>query len=142
MKILVATNDSDKLILFNSALKKLGHSELMTVSTSHDAIHKSRVEKPDLIILDISMDENHVNEAAQQIREIYLGEWLPILFIANFETEIIKRIIFAGGDDYILNPLDETVILAKLKIMQKLHDMHLKMKKTIASSTYFQPWIR
>jgi diguanylate cyclase (GGDEF)-like protein len=126
MKILVATNDSDKLILFNSALKKLGQSELVTVSSSHDAIHKSRVEKPDLIILDISLDENHINEAAQQIREIYLGEWLPILFIANFESEIIKRIIFAGGDDYIINPLDETVILAKLKIMKKLHDMHLK----------------
>ncbi|MES2219232.1 MAG: EAL domain-containing protein [Pseudomonadota bacterium] len=131
MKILVATNDSDKLILFNSALKKLGHHELVSVTNSYDAIYKSRLEKPDLVILDISIEEKNSPESAKHIREIYLGDWIPILFIVNFEAETIKKIIAAGGDDYLLNPLDETIVLAKLKFMLNLYELRLKNEENM-----------
>jgi diguanylate cyclase (GGDEF)-like protein len=124
MKILVATTDSAKLIMFDAALKKIGHSELLSATNNFDAVHKSRLEKPDLVILDLGKDENA--GTAKQIREIYLGDWIPIIFVANFEAEQIRKIIRAGGDDYLLNPLDDTVVLAKLSLMHKLHELRLK----------------
>jgi diguanylate cyclase (GGDEF)-like protein len=140
MKILVATNDSDKLIMFEAALKKIGHSELISATNFFDAVHKSRLEKPDLVILDLSKDEKNGTESAKQIREIYLGDWIPIIFIVNFDADQIRKIIRAGGDDYLINPLDDTVVSSKLDLMHKLYELRLKnedcMRKfTVLSAT-------
>jgi diguanylate cyclase (GGDEF)-like protein len=126
MKILIATVYSDKLILFDAALKRLGHHELVATNNSFDAIHKTRLEKPDIVVLDISLEDGNGVDYAQQIREIYLGDWIPILFIINADSKLIKKSILAGGDDYLLNPLDEVVVFAKLKLMHSLYELRFK----------------
>ncbi|MBS1172559.1 MAG: diguanylate cyclase, partial [Proteobacteria bacterium] len=52
------------------------------------------------------------------------GEWTPILFLtALVGDDDLARGIAAGGDDYLLKPVSEVVLGAKLRAMQRIIDM-------------------
>jgi diguanylate cyclase (GGDEF)-like protein len=127
MKILVAGNDKDTLALLETILKKLGH-EVLSANNTLDTIQKFRLENPDLVILDSNKNNEEV-ECADRLRDIYLGDWLPIIFIISSENEASKKAILAGSDDYILKPFNEGRVIAKLKLMQKIHEMGLRINE-------------
>ena len=127
MKILVASNDKDLLTQLDAILSKLGY-EILSANNSHDTIQKFRLEKPDLVILDTNSVHNDALDTSRRIREIYLGDWLPIIFITNSDEENINKAILSNGDDYIVKPLNELRVTTKLKILQKIYDMHARIE--------------
>jgi len=82
-------------------------------------------EKPDLILLDIILPGIDGFEVARRIRAMErMGEWTPIIFLtALTKDEDLERGIEAEGDDYLLKPLSEVVLGAKVRAMQRIIQM-------------------
>jgi diguanylate cyclase (GGDEF)-like protein len=86
-------------------------------------------EKPDLILLDIILPGIDGFEVARRIRGTEKpGEWTPIIFLtALTKDEDLERGIEAGGDDYLLKPVSEVVLGAKVRAMQRIIQMRYSL---------------
>jgi diguanylate cyclase (GGDEF)-like protein len=121
MKILVATDSRELLVVIEKALQQAGHFTIF-VDTCADAIDKFRFENPELIILDLDLkheDEDAVS-AARQLRKISFNKWLPIIFIANPDDKNLRKIELAGGDDFLPRTLTESYVTIKIKLFERM----------------------
>lgn len=127
MKILVADDSKTYLMLLTAELKKLGH-EVMAANSGHQALEFFAAQRPDLIILDVVMEDIDGFECAKKIREVSIDDWIPIIFLsASINDESITKGIDAGGDDYLVKPCSDVTLAAKIKAMQRISDMRQKL---------------
>ncbi|MBV9575814.1 MAG: EAL domain-containing protein [Gammaproteobacteria bacterium] len=130
MKILVADDSKTNLALITSSLQRLGH-QVIAAKNGKEAIEQFIKEPPDLIILDVVMEEMDGFECATRLREINSQEWIPIIFLsASVDDTSIAKGINAGGDDYITKPFSEITLEAKIKAMQRISEMRKKLFNT------------
>ena len=85
--------------------------------------------RPDLVLLDIIMPGLDGFEVARRIRQLEKdGEWTPIIFLtARTSDEDLEHGIEVGGDDYLIKPVSEVVLAAKVRAMQRLAQMRYSL---------------
>ncbi|MET2973271.1 diguanylate cyclase, partial [Vibrio harveyi] len=60
-------------------------------------------------------------------------DWIPIIFLSSHEEpEMIAKAIEAGGDDYLIKPVDKLVLNSKLMAMQRIAHMLRELKQATA----------
>ncbi|WP_084715823.1 diguanylate cyclase [Vibrio galatheae] len=112
-------------------LKQLGHTVEMA-SSGEQALELYPKFEPDLVLLDISMPEMDGFEVSMKIRELY-PDWVPIIFLSSHdEPTMIASAIEAGGDDYLIKPVDKIVLNSKLIAMQRIAFMRRELKQKSA----------
>jgi PleD family two-component response regulator len=85
-------------------------------------------ERPDLILLDIIMPGMDGFEVARRIRQLeQSGEWTIIFLTARTGDADLEKAISVGGDDYLIKPVSETVLAAKVKAMQRIAQMRYSL---------------
>jgi diguanylate cyclase (GGDEF)-like protein len=86
-------------------------------------------ERPDLVLLDVIMPGMDGFEVARRIRQMEKdGEWTPIIFLtARTGDDDVERGIEAGGDDYLIKPVSEMVLKAKVRAMQRIAQMRYSL---------------
>lgn len=130
MRILVADDSKTNLAILINSLTHLGH-EVIAARNGAEAIALFKKQRPDLVILDVVMEEMDGFECAKRIRELNTEDWIPIIFLSGaVDDENISRGINAGGDDYITKPFSDITLAAKIKAMQRISDMRLKLCAT------------
>lgn len=126
MKILLVDDTKTERLILTAYLEKLGHS-VECAENGHQAIELYKVEKPDLVLMDVIMPEMDGYEAARGIREDE-SDWVPLIFLSGrVGAEDIVAGIEAGGDDYLTKPVDFTVLQAKMTAMQRISRMRRKL---------------
>ena len=123
-RILIA--DDDKLIhfVYSKIITALGH-ELTKCFDGKKAVDAVRGESFDLIILDNIMPEMNGYEACQEIRRLPNGIAVPIIVVsADDSQESILKFLNAGANDYLLKPISEPILVAKLKNFLKTASLH------------------
>ncbi|MGF1696383.1 diguanylate cyclase [Vibrio kyushuensis] len=109
-------------------LKQLGH-DVEAVSSGKEALAIYLKFDPELILLDITMPEMNGFELSQEIRRLY-PDWIPIIFLSSHEEpSMIAKAIDAGGDDYLIKPVDKIVLNSKLIAMQRIAHMRRELKR-------------
>lgn len=132
MKILLVDDVQMERIQLAIRLKQLGHTVEMADS-GHRALELYRDFEPELILLDISMPDMNGFEVSAQIRKQY-PEWVPIIFLSSHdEPSMIANAIEAGGDDYLIKPVDKVVLNSKLIAMQRIAFMRRELKQKSAA---------
>lgn len=129
MKVLVADDARSSLQLISAYIKEAGH-EVITASDGMAAVEQFKLERPDLVLLDVEMPRLNGIEAARKIRRLceQQNDWMPIVFLSSLsQSSHIVEGIEAGGDDYLTKPVDPTVLNAKLKAMQRIADMRTQL---------------
>ncbi len=112
-------------------LKQLGHM-VEAVSSGQEALDIYSDFDPELVLLDISMPGMNGFELSQKLRQRYT-EWIPFIFLSGHEEpSMIAKAIDAGGDDYLIKPVDKLVLNSKLIAMQRIAFMRRELKKTTA----------
>ncbi|WP_394245440.1 GGDEF domain-containing response regulator [Vibrio astriarenae] len=110
-------------------LKQQGHN-VEAVSGGREALEVFYDFDPELVLLDITMPEMDGFEVAQRIRE-QDDDWRPIIFLSSHEEpHFISKAIDAGGDDYLIKPVDRVVLTAKLTAMQRIAMMRRELQST------------
>jgi diguanylate cyclase (GGDEF)-like protein len=132
MKILLVDDVQMERIQLAIRLKQLGHTVEMADSGQR-ALELYRDFEPELILLDISMPDMNGFEVSAKIRKQY-PEWVPIIFLSSHdEPSMIANAIEAGGDDYLIKPVDKIVLNSKLIAMQRIAFMRRELKQKSAA---------
>ncbi|MGF1754679.1 diguanylate cyclase [Vibrio makurazakiensis] len=112
-------------------LKQLGH-DVESVGSGREALELYADFEPELVLLDITMPDMDGFEVANEIRTLF-PEWIPIIFLSSHEEpEMIAKAIDAGGDDYLIKPVNKVVLNSKLIAMQRIAYMRRELKETSA----------
>jgi len=122
-KILVVDDDFVSRKLMLEILKDKAKCDV--AATGREAIEAYNVsirenDIYDLILLDISMPDIEGLEVLKKIREneeragILLGEGIPIIMVTAHEEPYITA-FNRGCDDYMLKPINASVLLGKIK---------------------------
>ncbi|MEW6680732.1 MAG: response regulator, partial [bacterium] len=115
-KILLVDDDQTILKVASYNLKKAGY-DVLTAINGAEAIRKVEEEKPDLIILDVSMPVVDGYEVCQRIREKQLTSHIPIIMLSvHKEVEDKVKGLKTGANDYIVKPFNPQELLARVEV--------------------------
>lgn len=126
--VLVVDDDRFSRMILKNALEKNGYIYLEAVD-GVEAVEMYQREKPDLILMDVEMPRMGGIEACKRIREIENSSHVMILFVTshNENSEVIEQAFAAGGDDYLLKPINPTVMRQRLKRVLEHSDLMKRM---------------
>ena len=113
MKTVLIVEDNDLNIDLLTQLLE-GQFDLLVAKDGAQGVSMTIEHKPDLILLDISLPVMDGYQAAQSIRQTF--ESLPIIGVsASAMPADIDKAKAAGFNDYLTKPVDEDLLLNKLK---------------------------
>lgn len=121
MKILVVEDSRSNRLLLTQHVEQFGATAL-SAETGEGALEIYKRMKPDLVLLDVVLPDINGFVVAQRIRAMeQQGDWTPIIFLSSLGDDAnIEKGIAAGGDDYLLKPVSQIVLGAKIRAMQRL----------------------
>ncbi len=121
MKILVVEDSRANRLLLTQHVERFGAIAL-PAETGEAALAVFAHQRPDMILLDVVLPDIDGFVVAQRIRAMEKqGDWTPIIFLSSLGDDAsIEAGIAAGGDDYLLKPVSEIVLGAKIRAMQRL----------------------
>lgn len=132
MRILLVDDAQVERMQLQIRLKQLGH-HVEVAASGREALAIYPDFDPELILLDISMPEMDGFQVAAEIRRRYHADWIPIIFLSSHdEPEMIAKAIEAGGDDYLVKPVNKIVLQSKLVAMQRIAHMRRELKQASA----------
>ncbi len=128
MKILVIEDSRTNLAILTAYIERFG-SSVIVAETGEQALQRFAQSRPDLILLDVVLPDIDGYTVAQRIRALEKpGDWTPIIFLSSLgEDSHIEQGIAAGGDDYLLKPISEIVLGAKIRAMQRIVQMRASL---------------
>jgi serine/threonine protein kinase/CheY-like chemotaxis protein len=140
-RIIVA--DDNLLIrkIYENTLQYMGH-EYILCENGQIAYDEFCKDKTDLVILDMDMPVMNGLETCQKIRQLPAGISVPIIIVSAHEgEEDITRGLNAGANDYLIKPIKEAHLIAKLKSFLNVSalkdgDIHLVKKKVQLAGRY------
>ena len=116
-KILLVEDNEMNRDMLSRRLERKGYTVLCALD-GQQGIAKARSEKPDLILMDMSLPVLNGWEATQQLKADAATRAIPVIALtAHAMAEDEKRAREAGCDDYDTKPIDLERLLGK---MQKL----------------------
>jgi PAS domain S-box-containing protein len=128
LTILLVEDMKSQAILMTSLLGKFGHTVHHSL-TGEEAIESFRLIKPDLVLMDITLPGIDGYEATKAIRAEH-KEWVPIIFLSGYQNVADKlRALEVGGDDFFSKPVNHDELVAKLKVMGRIHAMQHKLNR-------------
>jgi DNA-binding response OmpR family regulator len=84
-----------------------------TAESAETALSQVRLERPDLVLLDISLPVMDGLDAMRQFKDQFD---LPVIFVTARRRELDEALgLELGGDDYITKPFDFNVLVAHIK---------------------------
>jgi diguanylate cyclase (GGDEF)-like protein len=131
MKVLLAEDSRANQLLISTYIQEFGH-EVIAVNDGKEAVDAFRNERPDLVLMDVTMPVMDGYQATSEIRKFSaeIDDWVPIIFLSALTQpdDIAKGIEF-GGDDYLTKPIDPVILNAKLVAMSRISKMRNKLEQ-------------
>lgn len=113
-------DEPDILEFLSYNLIKEGY-EVITANNGAEGLKKAKIEKPELILLDIMMPEMDGIEACTEIRKVESLKKTLIVFLTARTEEFSQLAGYdAGADDYITKPVKPKVLMSKIKALLRL----------------------
>jgi diguanylate cyclase (GGDEF)-like protein len=129
MKVILAEDSLTARLMLRAGIEAVGH-QVFLAENGREAVDLLGTHGADLILLDVVMPVMDGIEAARLIRAYCdrLGIWVPIVFLTAMgkDADVVSG-IEAGGDDYLVKPVSEAVLNAKLKAMQRIAEMRREL---------------
>lgn len=133
LKVLVVEDSKVTLKVLCNYLERMGIKPL-AAETGMKAIEMYEREQPDIILLDAQLPDIDGFDIAKKIRSMEQErQWTAIIFLTSMtKDEDLARGIEAGGDDYLMKPISEVVLGAKVRAMRRL----VEMQRSLVDITY------
>ncbi len=113
--ILVVDDEEDIRELLNFNLSEEGYN-VLTASCGASAISAAVKNIPDLIVLDVMMDEISGIGVCRELRNRDITKKIPIIFLSAKTGEMDKILgLETGGDDYVEKPFSVRELISRIK---------------------------
>ncbi len=125
LKVMVVEDSKVTLKALTNYLERMGIRTILTAVDGQTAIEIFRKTRPDIVLLDALLPDIDGFDIAKQFRAMEKGdEWAAIIFLTSMSNdEDLAHGIEVGGDDYLMKPISEVVLKAKIRAMRRLVDM-------------------
>ena len=102
-KILIADDATFMRMMLKDILSHAGFINLIEAKNGREAINLFKVEKPELILLDVTMPDMDGLRALEEIKEI--NPDVKIIMCSSMgQEEIVSECFEKGADDFIMKP--------------------------------------
>jgi adenylate cyclase len=126
-KILVVDDEPFNLDLLEQELTEQGY-HIERANDGAEALEKVPSFQPDVILLDYMMPKMNGLEVLKRLREDKSYQRIPVILLtAKASQEDKVRGLDAGADDYVIKPFDAIELLARVRAMMRIKDMHDKL---------------
>lgn len=113
VKVLIVAQDMDFCNSLEGFLKRQGY-QVVAAYSGQQAIEKAKIEKPQLSLLDINMDDMDGFELLKKFRQID-KEMVITIVTAIKDAEVAQKAIKLGAVNYITKPLDLDLLKRSLE---------------------------
>lgn len=116
-KILAVDDEPDILRLTQYLLESWGY-EVATASNGREAIDVARIELPDLVLMDVNMEEMNGFEACEHLKSDYATSFIPVIMLTS-QDQIHNKVIGLdkGADDYVIKTVDPLELKARIEMV-------------------------
>lgn len=121
-KVLIVDDVATNRIVMKVKLSAAGYLPLVAADGAA-CLAAARAELPDLILLDLLLPDMAGTEVLAQLRADPATRAIPVvIFSASHATEARVKAFRAGADDFLLKPLDDQTLLARIRSLMRTRD--------------------
>jgi len=123
-KILIVDDEPFNLDLLEQELTDQGYV-IERANDGAEALQKVPSFLPDLILLDYMMPKMNGIEVVKQLKQDERYKGIPVILLtAKASQEDKVRGLDAGADDYVVKPFESFELLARVRSMMRIKEMH------------------
>jgi diguanylate cyclase (GGDEF)-like protein len=115
-KKILLIDDSDFFANYiKSILEEAGYT-MLHVNKGEDGLRMVRLEKPDLVLLDVVMPDMDGFQVCRILREAESNNLMPIIMLTSQDNQEDRLVgLELGADDYITKPFDKRELLSRVR---------------------------
>ena len=99
--------------------------QIITAMDGEAAVASAKEQQPDLILLDIMMPKMDGIEVCRRLRADPSLAFIPIIMVtAKSDSKDVVAGLEAGGDEYLTKPVDHAALVARVKSMLRIKELH------------------
>ncbi len=130
--ILIVDDNAANLEILQARLAAHNY-EIITATDGEAGLAMAREKRPDLILLDIMMPKMDGIEVCRHIRSDPSLPFIPIIMVtAKAGSKDIVAGLEAGGDEYLTKPVDHAALVARVKSMLRIKELHDTVREQAA----------
>lgn len=130
LRILLVEDDPLQSAKTRSFLESLGQTVLQATA-GDEAVERFRAEAPDFVLMDVMLPDIDGFEATRRIRSLCKERWVPIVYMTVLgATRDLVRGLKAGGDDYLVKPVECEILEAKLRSMIRTLRLYRQLEES------------
>jgi class 3 adenylate cyclase/CheY-like chemotaxis protein len=123
-RILIADDNPANVDILAARLESQGY-EIVTAFDGAEALANARELLPDLILLDVMMPKMDGFAVCRELKGDETLPFMPIILVtAKTESQDIVEGLDAGGDEYLAKPVDHAALLARVRSILRIKEMH------------------
>ena len=111
--ILIVDDEEDTLVMLQDYVSSMGNYKIVVMTSGKEALEKVEEISPDLILLDIMMDDMDGTEVCRTLKSNKNTSHIPVIAVTVLQQIPTKRyqdIIDSGVDGYVEKPLEYAVM--------------------------------
>lgn len=120
-KILIADDDDDLRDALAEQLALHQEFEPVQAKDAHSAISRSKLERPDLVIMDVGLPDMDGRDAVKELRAAGFKNPIIMLTAQDAETDQVQG-LDSGANDYVTKPFRFAVLLARMRAHLRQHE--------------------
>ena len=130
--ILIVDDNAANLEILQARLSAHNYG-IITATDGEAGLAMAREKQPDLILLDIMMPKMDGIEVCRRIRSDPSLPFMPIVMVtAKAGSKDIVAGLEAGGDEYLTKPVDHAALVARVKSMLRIKELHDTVREQAA----------
>jgi adenylate cyclase len=99
--------------------------EVMTAVDGEDALARTRELEPDLVLLDVMMPKLDGISVLKELKRDAALRFIPVILVtAKADTRDVVNGLEAGGDDYLTKPFEQAALVARVRSLLRIKDLH------------------
>ena len=123
-RILIVDDNETNRDILQTRLGTHGY-DLIQAADGEEAIEVARTSLPDLILLDVMMPKLDGIEVTKRLKADASLPFTPIILVtAKSDTKDVVTGLDAGADEYLTKPVDQTSLVARVKSMLRVKELH------------------
>ena len=128
-KILIVDDEPFNLDLLEQELAEYDYA-IEKAGDGVEALEKADAFGPDLILLDYMMPKMNGLEVVRQLRQSERHKSVPVILLTAKATQEDKVAgLDAGADDYVTKPFDSFELLARVRAMLRIKELHDRLEE-------------
>ncbi|MCZ6531889.1 MAG: response regulator [SAR324 cluster bacterium] len=130
--ILVVDDQPANRDIFQTRLTVSGY-QVILAGDGEEALRVAREQLPDLVLLDVMMPKISGIDVCRELKGDPSLPYMPIIMVtAKADSKDVVVGLEAGAEEYLTKPVDQAALVARVKSMLRIKDLHDKVQEQAA----------